>query len=226
MTTTVSACSTSRPVPAAGTSTSKPWTPRGSLLLHDVSFNALLAVANRDLTELAGVSGVDIPRALEAAFRATPGALETLWDDATGAYCARDATTGAVAGPPSIAQFTMLWAGEHTGRLDQLVARLRSEAWAPAHPVPSMALDTDAFDPERYWSGPSWVNTNWLIVQGLRRHGEHDLADDLRRDTLALTARHGFAEYFSPLDGTPLGAAAFSWSAALAIDLATEPGGR
>ena len=59
-----------------------------------------------------------------------------------------------------------------------------------------------------------------MIVQGLDRHGEPDLADELRRRTLALVDEHGFAEYFSPLTGAGHGADEFSWTAALAIDLA------
>jgi hypothetical protein len=199
--------------------------PDRSLLLHDVSFNALLVVANRDLVVLARDAGVTVPADLRGAFDAAPAALETLWDDATDSYCARDATNGDVVGPPTIAQFTMLWAGEHPERLARLVARLRSAPWWPQHPVPSIATDAAPFDPDRYWSGPTWVNTNWLIVEGLRHRNEHALAEDLLRRTLALVDRSGFAEYFSPRTGAPLGATPFSWTAALAIDLATRGDG-
>jgi glycogen debranching enzyme len=71
----------------------------------------------------------------------------------------------------------------------------------------------------RYWQGPTWINTNWLIIDGLRRYGFDDHADVLTEMTLELVRLHGFNEYFNPLDGTPLGATNFSWSAALAIDL-------
>jgi hypothetical protein len=197
--------------------------PDASLLVHDVSFNALLAVANRDLTALAGDAGIDLAPSLRDAFATTLGALETLWHEPNGTYCSRDATTGAVLATPTIAAFTMLWAGEHPERLDRLVEQLRAVAWSPAHPVPSIAVDAPEFDADRYWSGPTWVNTNWLIIQGLRRRGQPDLAEELRRRTLALVAARHFAEYFSPLTGEPLGAAEFSWTAALAIDLAAAP---
>lgn len=197
--------------------------PDASLLVHDVSFNALLAVANRDLTELAREAGIDLAPGLRDAFTTTVGALETLWHEPIGTYCSRDATTGTFLAPPTIAAFTMLWAGEHPKRLDRLVDQVRSAAWWPAHPVPSIAVDAPEFDADRYWSGPTWVNTNWLVIEGLRHRGQPDLAEELRRRTLALLTERHFAEYFSPLTGEPLGAAGFSWTAALAIDLAAPP---
>jgi hypothetical protein len=60
---------------------------------------------------------------------------------------------------------------------------------------------------------------NWAIIQGLRRCGQSALADDLRRCTLDLVERSGFAEYFSALTGTGYGAPEFSWTAALTLDL-------
>lgn len=198
--------------------------PDRSLQIQDVSFNALLVIANRDLVTLAHDAGIAIDPELVARFDAAPAALETLWSDETGTYCARDAVTGRTIGPPTIAAFTMLAAGEHPARLTGLVDRLRTDAWWPAHPVPSIATDAPEFEPERYWSGPTWVNTNWLVIEGLHRRGEPVLAEELRRRTVELVARHGCAEYFSAVTGAPLGAESFSWTAALALDLA-EPRG-
>jgi glycogen debranching enzyme len=193
-----------------------------SLQVQDVSFNALLVIANRDLTAIARDAGVPIEPALRERFDAAPEALETLWSEEHGTYCARHAVTGRTLGPPTIAAFTMLAAGTHTERLAGLVDRLRNDAWWPAHPVPSIATDAPEFDPRRYWAGPTWVNTNWIVIEGLRHRGETALADEIRRRTVALVARYGCAEYFSPRTGAPLGANGFSWTAALTLDLA-EP---
>ena len=199
--------------------------PTKSLLVHDVSFNALLAVANQDLTWLADVAGIALAPELRNRMDATPAALEALWDDGVGMYCARDATTGTLLEPPTVASFSVLWAGTRRDRLDRLVEQLTSESWATPHPVPSIAQDTDAFEPRRYWSGPTWVNTNWIVIQGLLAHGATDHAERLRRSTLAMAERSGFAEYFSALTGEPLGAPEFSWTAALALDLDSDEAG-
>ena len=83
-------------------------------------------------------------------------------------------------------------------------------------------MSCPGFDEKRYWQGPTWVNTNWLIIQGLRRYGYNKFADQLKAKTLELVAKSGFSEYFSPLDGAPYGIDNFSWTAALVIDLLLE----
>ena len=60
---------------------------------------------------------------------------------------------------------------------------------------------------------------NWLIADGLRRYGFDALAQELDADSLALMQQSGFREYYDPRDGTGCGAAQFSWSAALAIEI-------
>jgi glycogen debranching enzyme len=75
------------------------------------------------------------------------------------------------------------------------------------------------FHPKLYWSGPSWVNTNWLVIDGLNRYGFKDHASALRETTLEMVDKSGCYEYFDPLNGEAAGAANFSWTAALAIDL-------
>jgi glycogen debranching enzyme len=75
------------------------------------------------------------------------------------------------------------------------------------------------FNPKLYWQGPTWVNINWLIIDGLRRYGFKDHANALTESTLEMVTKAGCYEYFNPLNGAPYGGANFSWTAALAIDL-------
>jgi glycogen debranching enzyme len=90
--------------------------------------------------------------------------------------------------------------------------------------VPSYDLTGPALEPGRYWRGPSWFNTAWLVHRGLVQLGERDPAGALRADVLDLAATTDFAEYVDPFTGDPRGARDFSWTAALALDLlADEP---
>ncbi|WP_225812294.1 MGH1-like glycoside hydrolase domain-containing protein [Streptomyces spinosus] len=89
--------------------------------------------------------------------------------------------------------------------------------------VPSYDLLGAAFDPHRYWRGPAWFNTGWLLERGLRTHGETAAADALRRAVLDLAGATDFAEYVDPYTGAPCGAGGFSWTAALALDLCHRP---
>ena len=75
------------------------------------------------------------------------------------------------------------------------------------------------------WRGPTWINVNYLFIEGLNRINRHDVASELRRRTLALIQRHkDIYEYYDPVTGDPPPKAApmFGWSTALFIDLVIE----
>ena len=195
--------------------------PRRSVLIEDIAFNSLLAVANQSLERIARDMGETIDTGLSGSFRRTEAALEELWHERSGQYCSRNAVDGKLIVMPTIATFLPLWAGVVSAeRAARLVAQLRDpERFWPRFPVPSVPLDAPEFDDDRYWRGPTWVNTNWAIVEGLRACGEGALADALRDRTLDLVGESGFAEYYSALTGEGYGASEFSWTAALVLDL-------
>jgi glycogen debranching enzyme len=95
----------------------------------------------------------------------------------------------------------------------------RREYFGAEWPLPSVPLSSPSFDEFKYWQGPTWVNINWMVIDGLKRHGYFKEALALKKRTLELVKKSGSYEYFSPKDGSPAGAANFSWTAALAIDL-------
>ncbi|SDT81807.1 Glycosyl hydrolase family 63 C-terminal domain-containing protein [Streptomyces sp. TLI_053] len=117
-----------------------------------------------------------------------------------------------------------------TGRLPADIAAaldriLRSPAFWGERPVPTVAFDDPAFDPEAMWRGPVWLNINYLLIEGLRRSGFAGTAAELRARTLAMVRdAGGLYEYWNPLTGTRARTATsgFGWSAALFVDLAAE----
>ena len=88
-----------------------------------------------------------------------------------------------------------------------------------AYGVPSYDLAAGDVDPYRYWRGPTWINTSWLLRAALRDAGEYARALRLTESMLGLVTKSGFREYFHPWTGEGLGAADFSWSAALVLDV-------
>jgi glycogen debranching enzyme len=113
----------------------------------------------------------------------------------------------------------------YAGCIDQERAEILVRAlenahrFGPAFPVPSVPLDSAWYNGKAYWQGPTWINMNWMIIDGLKRYGFKDHAAALRESTLELIAKSGFYEYFDPVTGEPAGAPMFSWTAALTIDL-------
>lgn len=190
--------------------------------IEDLSFNSIFIRANSHLREIAKSIREELPHELEQQMKKSEKAFEDLWDPYTGQYYSRDFITHRLLKVPSIATLLPLYAGTISkDRAKHLVELLEDkDAFGLEYPVPSVPKNSEWFQPKRYWQGPSWVNTNWLIIQGLLNYGYKDQAAALKSSTLAMIERSGFSEYFNPLTGEAAGAPNFSWTAALAIDLA------
>ena len=96
--------------------------------------------------------------------------------------------------------------------------------WTAVAP-PAVALDEPAFSLSehfaglrRYWRGPTWVNSAWLIWRGLVRLGYLEHAATIARAITETVSREGLHEFYDPHDGRGMGAEDFAWSA-LALDL-------
>ena len=76
------------------------------------------------------------------------------------------------------------------------------------------------------WRGPTWVNVNYLLIEGLkRREGYKDLADELRRRTLEMImSGDDIYEYYEPRTGRmpPKAASIYGWSSALFIEMVIQ----
>jgi len=197
---------------------------RTSVLIQDLAFNSILVAANHALEDLAAIAGQTLNDELAARFAAAAQALDTLWDEDRAQYFSRDARRARLVHLPTVSTFLpLLTSTVPADRQTRLRAWLDSgSGFWPAFPVPSVPTDAADFDDDRYWMGPTWVNTNWLIVRGLRSSGAHELADDLRERTLRLVEQRGFSEYFSAITGEGFGADDFSWTAALTLDLIAD----
>ena len=90
--------------------------------------------------------------------------------------------------------------------------------WLPV-PPPSVAADERTFSMKdtfwglrRYWRGPTWVNSAWLVWLGLVRLGYRTQAEELGRRVLGAVAAAGLREYYDPVSGAGMGAHDFAWS--------------
>lgn len=196
----------------------------GLFAIEDLTFNCIFIRGNARLREMAKTIRFELSTKLLENMEKSEHALESLWDEYAKSYWSRDFITHRLLKQPSIASMMPLYAGTISQeRADILVRQLENDKlFGPAYPVPSVPLDSVSFDPERYWQGPTWLNTNWLIIDGLKRYGYHEHAAALTETSLEMVGRSGFAEYFDPNTGEPLGVQNFSWTAALTIDLLNQ----
>jgi hypothetical protein len=86
-------------------------------------------------------------------------------------------------------------------------------------PLPSVSLSDPSFTTRdqfrglrRYWRGPSWVNSAWLVWLGLRRLGYDEEAHVLAERLAKTIAVSGVREYYDPRTGAGMGAEQFGWS--------------
>jgi hypothetical protein len=91
--------------------------------------------------------------------------------------------------------------------------------WLP-FPVPSVAAtersfarkDTEFPGIKRYWRGPTWINSTWMVWLGLVRLGYDEQAEELGRRLTALVDVSGLREYYDPYSAAGMGTMSFAWS--------------
>ena len=165
---------------------------------------------------------------------ATPALVERLWDEERGLFFDRAQPGGELVRVrtwASLAPLALPDLPEEIGR--RLVEEHlldEAEFWTPVAP-PSVAIDERGYEPgggrgpiRRYWRGPTWVNSAWMVWLGLRRLGYEREAEQLADGIVAAVAREGLREYYDPRDGTGLGAEDFAWSALTAELADPRPG--
>jgi glycogen debranching enzyme len=208
----------------------------GGMPVESPDLNTYLCLQQESLAHIADILGErrDAELWVKRADNMAQRMIRHMWDERSGLFQAiRRGERIGVRTPFSL--FPLL-----TGRMPETIVRRlaahlanEQEFW-PRFPVPTVALDDPAFDPETMWRGPTWVNVNYLLIEGLQRSRLPDLARELRRRTLKLVSRGpDLYEYYHPLTGErpPRAASTFGWTAALFIDLAiqasrdTEEGG-
>ena len=166
---------------------------------------------------------------------ATPALVERLWDERRGLFV-DEAQPGAIRpGPVTWASLAPLALPDLPERIGQRLVEEHllneREFLTPVAP-PSVAADEPDYEPgggrgpiRRYWRGPTWVNSAWLVWLGLRRLGYEEEAQRLAGGLIAAVEREGLREYYDPRSGKGLGAVDFAWSALIAELADPDPGG-
>ena len=194
---------------------------RPKLVMYDLAFNSILLRANQHMLDIAELINKELPSELLEQIEKSKEALDEMWDGYSSYYLNKSYKSAQLQSQPTAATFLPLYSGMISDeRAKHLVEILSSpESFKLKYPVPSVGANSVFFDPVKYWQGPTWVNINWLIIDGLKRYGFEKEAEQLKNSTLDMIQENGMYEYFNPVNGKPEGAEGFSWTAALTIDL-------
>jgi hypothetical protein len=153
----------------------------------------------------------------------TAALVERLWDERRGLFL-DEAQPGGTRPPvvtwAALAPLALPDLPEEIGRrLIEEHLLDPGEFLTPVAP-PSVAAGEASYEPggghgpiRRYWRGPTWVNSAWMVWIGLRRLGYEQEANRLATGLIGAVEREGLREYYDPRDGTGLGARDFAWSA-------------
>jgi glucosylglycerate hydrolase len=195
-------------------------------LVKDVLYSAILVAANEALLDVAEVVGApDEDREFIAEWieRGRRG-LDACWDEDLKLCLDYDLRAARPLRARTVAGLAPLVAcGQGTRRFEALLDVLDSPAFI-GHPElrwpvpPSTSPEEPGFHPRSYWRGPTWPVINWLLWWSLLRAGESERAERLRRAALEQLTAGGFAEYYEPFTGEPIGSLSQSWTAAVALD--------
>lgn len=157
---------------------------------------------------------------------ATPALVERLWDEPRGLFV-DEAQPGGLRPEPvtwaSLAPLALPDLPEEIGRRLVEEHLLDSAGFLTPVAPPSVAASEPSYEPDgghgpirRYWRGPTWINSAWMVWLGMRRLGYEDEARRLADGVIAAAAREGLREYYDPRSGAGLGAKDFAWSALVA----------
>ena len=195
--------------------------------LHDASpfqvidpgFNAILIRSSMDLAALADMLGNSViaERNRKSAEAGLAG-LESLWSDRHGQYLCRDRVTGQLIDSASIGGLLPAFAAIPPARLASIAETIERQAAKARFLVPSHDPTDPRFEAMRYWRGPAWLVTNYMIADGAASNGGEALADRIIQSSLELIEQSGFAEYYDPFTAAPCGGGDFSWTAAMVLE--------
>jgi hypothetical protein len=196
-------------------------------LLHDASpfqvidpgFNAILIRSCSDIANLAHELGeMEIANTNRLFAEDGLAALEGLWSDDHGQYLCKDRTIDELIDSASLGGILPVFAAIPPERAAEIARTIELRSTHAGFVVPSHDPADPRFEPKRYWRGPVWLVTNYMIADGLRREGEDNVADHIVRSSLELITQSGFAEYYDPVTGEPCGGGRFTWTAAMVIE--------
>ncbi len=198
--------------------------------------NSYLVRELKALAVLADILGQhDDARSLRAESEALANAMqEYLWNDEESMYYDWHVGEKRHIAIKAVSAFAPLWAEvpseSQANRLVQSHLLNEEEFWRP-WPIPALAATepgyVEGFLPDERttccsWRGNTWIPTNYITFQGLRRYGMTEVAQLLADKTYQLFKRSTFSEYYTAESGVGCGKRPFWGWSTLAVYMHVE----
>jgi len=203
-----------------------------SINTESVDLNAYLVIEKAYLSKMAAVLNLAKETKWQQESDELSDRIRTqFYDQKSGYYFDIDAETGQflnnALGPEG---WTPLWCEIATqSQAIEIVKHLMdTSSFNTKVPLPTISVSHPSFDPlNGYWRGPVWLDQVWFGIDGLKKYGYNQEANQLLNKVIINCEglnKTGISirENYHPLTGKGLNAEHFSWSAAHLILLITE----
>ncbi len=199
--------------------------------VNDVMMNTIYADNLAYLSEISGILGKDREQRYyqSVADEVSEEIIDTMWhEDEQKFYAQKDSEPIPVVSVSNL--FPIILPTIREQQAESIVAMLEDPDWfGTPYPVPTVPVNSEHYDPhyseKRIWRGPTWINMNYLLTQGLIRQRDrfafvnpelamrcHDRASAIASASADLVDREGYREFYDPETGEGFRVHNFGWS--------------
>ena len=184
----------------------------------DIGFNSILIRATKDLVEVAKKFNLDFSD-LKNKISKSEESLIKFYKDEEHSFFSYDFKNHNLIKVDAISNYFVLFANLRNEDINnKIINKLKEYNSQNEYFFTTVNPKDKTFEETRYWRGPVWINSNWIVYQGLLDK-DKNFSNLIKNKTLELLENKKFHEYYNYKTGECLGANNFSWSAALYLDL-------
>ena len=183
----------------------------------DIGFNSILIRATKDLVEVSKKFNLDFTD-LKNKISKSEESLIKFYKDEDQSFFSYDFKNHSLIKVDAISNYFILFANLENQKINnKIIDKLKKYNSQKDYFFTTVNPKDKTFEETRYWRGPVWINSNWIVYQGLINK-DKNFSSLIKNKTLELLENKKFYEYYNYKTGECLGANNFSWSAALYLD--------
>ena len=183
----------------------------------DIGFNSILIRATKDLVEVSKKFNLDFTD-LKNKISKSEESLIKFYKDEDQSFFSYDFKNHNLIKVDAISNYFILFANLENQEINnKVIDKLKKYNSQKDYFFTTVNPKDKSFEETRYWRGPVWINSNWIVYQGLINK-DKSFSSLIKNKTLKLLENKKFHEYYNYKTGECLGANNFSWSAALYLD--------